>query len=121
MIGLARAPTWCAGSCAGATTVVYDVTPDAAGSRGGRTGGSLEEFVGAGAAPLHLHHGPAAFVDDTVAKLVPLLQADDTIIDGGNSWYRYDLRRAAALGEQGLHHVDMGTSGVFGPSAASAS
>ena len=58
---------------------------------------------------------PAAFVDDTIAKLAPLLQADDTIIDGGNSYYRDDLRRAAELGEQGLHYVDMGTSGgVFG-------
>ena len=58
---------------------------------------------------------PAAFVDDTVAKLAPLLQADDTIIDGGNSCYRDDLRRAAELGEQGMHYVDMGTSGgVFG-------
>src|SRR5919109_7400 len=58
---------------------------------------------------------PAAFVDDTIEKLVPLLQADDTVIDGGNSYYRDDLRRSAELREHGLHYVDMGTSGgVFG-------
>jgi 6-phosphogluconate dehydrogenase len=58
---------------------------------------------------------PAAFVDDTIEKLVPLLQADDTVIDGGNSYYRDDLRRSAELSKHGLHYVDMGTSGgVFG-------
>jgi 6-phosphogluconate dehydrogenase len=99
--------------------VVYDVSPDAvAGLAGeGSTGsGSLEEFVRALAPPRCICiMVPAAFVDDTITKLEPLLQADDTIIDGGNSYYRDDLRRAAALGEQGLHYVDMGTSGgVFG-------
>ena len=100
--------------------VVFDVSPDAVtGLVGeGSTGsGSLEEFVaGAGAAPLHLHHGPGRASSTTRSPASPpLLQADDTIIDGGNSYYRDDLRRAAALGEQGLHYVDMGTSGgVFG-------
>jgi 6-phosphogluconate dehydrogenase len=47
--------------------------------------------------------------------LVPLLEADDTVIDGGNSYYRDDITRARALSEKGLHYVDMGTSGgVFG-------
>ena len=99
--------------------VVYDVSPDTvAGLAGeGSTGsGSLEEFVTALAPPRCICiMVPAAFVDDTITRLAPLLQADDTIIDGGNSYYRDDLRRAAALGEQGLHYVDMGTSGgVFG-------
>ena len=58
---------------------------------------------------------PAAFVDDTIAKPRPAAAGRRQIIDGGNSYYRDDLRRAAALGEQGLHYVDMGTSGrVFG-------
>ena len=99
--------------------VVFDVSPDAVtGLVGeGSTGsGSLEEFVAALAPPRCICiMVPAAFVDDTIARLAPLLQADDTIIDGGNSYYRDDLRRAAALGEQDLHYVDMGTSGgVFG-------
>jgi 6-phosphogluconate dehydrogenase len=58
---------------------------------------------------------PAAFVDATVEQLSPLLAPDDVIIDGGNSYYRDDLVRAAALAERGLHYVDVGTSGgVFG-------
>jgi 6-phosphogluconate dehydrogenase len=54
---------------------------------------------------------PAAFVDDTIDKLAPLLDADDTVIDGGNSYYRDDIRRAAMLAEKGIHYVDVGTSG----------
>jgi 6-phosphogluconate dehydrogenase len=104
---------------AGHEGVVYDVSPDAVGQLGGEgaTGAaSLEEFVGLLAPPRCICvMVPAAFVDDTIARLAPLLQADDTIIDGGNSYYRDDLRRSAELGEQGLHYVDMGTSGgVFG-------
>ena len=99
--------------------VVFDVSPDAVSGlvgEGSTGSGSLEEFVAALAPPRCICiMVPAAFVDDTIARLAPLLQADDTIIDGGNSYYRDDLRRAAALGEQGLHYVDMGTSGgVFG-------
>ncbi|MCC6335538.1 MAG: decarboxylating 6-phosphogluconate dehydrogenase [Myxococcales bacterium] len=54
---------------------------------------------------------PAAHVDETIAALTPLLARDDTIIDGGNSHYRDDLRRAAALTAHGIHYVDVGTSG----------
>ena len=54
---------------------------------------------------------PAAFVDDTVATLAPLLARDDTIIDGGNSHYRDDLRRARSLAPTGIRYVDVGTSG----------
>jgi 6-phosphogluconate dehydrogenase len=104
---------------AGHEGVVYDVSPDAVSELAGEgaTGASsLEEFVELLAPPRCICvMVPAAFVDDTIARLAPLLQADDTIIDGGNSYYRDDLRRAAELGEQGLHYVDMGTSGgVFG-------
>lgn len=58
---------------------------------------------------------PAAFVDDTIARLAPLLDAGDTIVDGGNSHYHDDIRRAAELSAQGIHYLDVGTSGgVFG-------
>ena len=58
---------------------------------------------------------PAAFVDDTIEKLVPHLDAGDIIIDGGNSYYRDDIDRAARLQPKGIHYVDVGTSGgVFG-------
>jgi 6-phosphogluconate dehydrogenase len=104
---------------AGHECVVYDVAPDAVeqlSSEGADGSSSLEDFVGRLAQPRCICvMVPAAFVDDTIQKLVPLLQVDDTVIDGGNSYYRDDLRRAAELGEHGLHYVDMGTSGgVFG-------
>jgi 6-phosphogluconate dehydrogenase len=104
---------------AGHECVVYDVSPDAVGqlsSEGADGSSSLEDFVGRLQQPRCICiMVPAAFVDDTIDKLIPLLQADDTVIDGGNSYYRDDLRRGARLREHGLHYVDMGTSGgVFG-------
>src|SRR5271155_4639688 len=54
---------------------------------------------------------PAAVVDKTIANLVPLLTAGDTIIDGGNSHYIDDIRRAKELASKGIHYVDVGTSG----------
>ena len=54
---------------------------------------------------------PAAGVDATLAALTPLLSRDDAIIDGGNSHYRDDIRRAKALAAAGIHYVDVGTSG----------
>jgi 6-phosphogluconate dehydrogenase len=54
---------------------------------------------------------PAAAVDGLVAELATLLDAGDAIIDGGNSHYVDDLRRAAELGSGGIHYVDVGTSG----------
>jgi 6-phosphogluconate dehydrogenase len=54
---------------------------------------------------------PAAIVDQTLDSLAPLLDAGDAVIDGGNSYYRDDLRRAARVGEQDLQYVDVGTSG----------
>ncbi|MCG3144712.1 MAG: 6-phosphogluconate dehydrogenase, NAD(+)-dependent, decarboxylating [Gammaproteobacteria bacterium] len=54
---------------------------------------------------------PAAAVDGAIEALLPHLQADDIVVDGGNSHYRDDLRRAAALAGRGLHYVDVGTSG----------
>ncbi len=54
---------------------------------------------------------PAAYVADSIAALEPLLTRDDTIIDGGNSHYRSDIRRAKSLTQAGIHYVDVGTSG----------
>src|SRR5437660_3198708 len=54
---------------------------------------------------------PAAAVDATISDLVPHLASGDILIDGGNSYYIDDIRRAQELGEKGIHYVDVGTSG----------
>ena len=54
---------------------------------------------------------PAAVVDQSIADLLPLLDAGDTLIDGGNSYYVDDIRRAKELASKGIHYVDVGTSG----------
>ncbi len=54
---------------------------------------------------------PAAVVDKTIADLVPLLERGDILIDGGNSYYIDDIRRAKELATKGIHYVDVGTSG----------
>ena len=54
---------------------------------------------------------PAAIVDKELAALAPLLEAGDIIIDGGNSFYRDDMRRGTELKKKGIHYVDVGTSG----------
>jgi 6-phosphogluconate dehydrogenase len=54
---------------------------------------------------------PAASVDDNLKALVPLLSPDDVVVDGGNSYYHDDIRRAAELKQHGIHYLDVGTSG----------
>src|SRR5258707_11268781 len=54
---------------------------------------------------------PAAVVDDTIADLLPHLEAGDILIDGGNSYYVDDIRRAKELTPRKIHYVDVGTSG----------
>jgi len=54
---------------------------------------------------------PAGVVDKTLAELLPSLEAGDTVIDGGNSYYVDDIRRAKELSAKGIHYVDVGTSG----------
>jgi 6-phosphogluconate dehydrogenase len=54
---------------------------------------------------------PAGIVDDVIGELAPHLEEGDTIVDGGNSYYVDDLRRAGELRKQGLHYVDVGVSG----------
>jgi 6-phosphogluconate dehydrogenase len=54
---------------------------------------------------------PAGVVDNSIADLLPLLSPGDILIDGGNSYYVDDIRRAKALAEKEIHYVDVGTSG----------
>ena len=54
---------------------------------------------------------PAAVVDKTISSLLPHLAPGDTVIDGGNSYYIDDIRRAKELASKGIHYVDVGTSG----------
>jgi 6-phosphogluconate dehydrogenase len=99
--------------------VVYDVSADAVKALEGEgaTGATtLEEFAEKLTKPRAAWiMVPAAVVDETLEGLVPLFEADDIIIDGGNSYYHDDIRRAKQLAEQKIHYVDVGTSGgVFG-------
>ena len=95
--------------------VVHDVNADSVqalvdeGFTGAET---LEELVAELEAPRCIWVMiPAAFVSSTLDDLVPLLDEDDTVIDGGNSWYHLDVDRAKELGPKGIHYVDVGTSG----------
>ncbi len=54
---------------------------------------------------------PAGVVDQTLTELLPVLESGDTVIDGGNSYYVDDIRRAKELSAKGIHYVDVGTSG----------
>ena len=54
---------------------------------------------------------PAAIVDGVLANLLPLLARGDIVIDGGNSYYRDDIRRSSEMQQQGVHYLDVGTSG----------
>ena len=100
---------------AGHQCVVYDVHADAVATlaREGAAGAdSLPAFVKALARPRTVWlMVPAGVVDRTLADLVPLLEPDDVVIDGGNSHYHDDIRRAGELRERRLHYVDVGTSG----------
>jgi len=95
--------------------VVYDRSADAVAGlvKEKATGAaSLAEFVKKLKTPRAVWlMVPAAVVDDTLAELVPLLAKDDIVIDGGNSYYIDDIRRSQALAEQGIHYLDVGTSG----------
>ena len=95
--------------------VVYDVNADAVKSLAadGATGtNTLADFVNALEKPRNIWIMiPAGIVDQTLEQLVPLLDADDTIIDGGNSYYHDDITRSKALAPRKLHYLDVGTSG----------
>ena len=100
---------------AGHQCVVYDLYPEAVQglAKEGAVGtSSLDDFVAKLTKPRAAWiMVPAAAVDQTLADLSPRMQKDDTIIDGGNSYYIDDIRRAKALAAKGIHYVDVGTSG----------
>jgi 6-phosphogluconate dehydrogenase len=95
--------------------VVYDVSPAAVQqlSQEGAVGSaSLDDFVAKLSAPRAAWvMVPAGVTGSTVDELASRMQAGDIVIDGGNSYYRDDIDRAAALRAKGIHYVDCGTSG----------
>lgn len=100
---------------AGHECVVFDLNSAAVADlvREGATGASsLESFVQRLAPPRHVWLMlPAAVVDRTLDGIVPLLKEGDTLVDGGNSYFHDDIRRAEELRGRGLQYVDVGTSG----------
>jgi len=103
----------------GHTAVVYDRSPDsvkALAGEGAVGGDSMEDFVAKLDKPRSVWVMiPAAVTGSVVEQLAGLLEPGDIIIDGGNTNYREDIERAAALATRQLHYVDVGTSGgVYG-------
>jgi 6-phosphogluconate dehydrogenase len=101
---------------AGHDLVVYDVIEAAVHDLAdeGATGATtLADLIALLHPPRHVWiMVPAAFVGDTVDQLADVLEPGDTIVDGGNSWYRDDVDRSERLrAERGIHYVDVGTSG----------
>jgi 6-phosphogluconate dehydrogenase len=101
---------------AGHQLVIFDRNAEKvrqlAASEGAIGGSSLSELVQKLEQPRAIWlMVPAAAVDATITELTPLLSRDDVIIDGGNSYYRDDIRRAKSLAASGIRYVDVGTSG----------
>jgi 6-phosphogluconate dehydrogenase len=100
---------------AGHQCVGYDAHPEAAQAlvKDGAVGTtSIADFAKKLKAPRAIWMMvPAAVVDETLKTLIPFLEKDDVVIDGGNSYYHDDIRRAAELKPKGIHYVDAGTSG----------
>src|SRR5919198_2468415 len=95
--------------------VVYDVSSKAVqalAQEGALGTASLDDFVSRLAPPRAAWlMVPAAVVDQMLSDLAPRMQRDDIIIDGGNSYYIDDIRRAEALVPEGIQYLDVGTSG----------
>ena len=95
--------------------VVFDANPEAVKqlvAEGAIGTASVEEFAAKLTAPRNAWiMVPAAITDKVVDDLAAHLQSDDTIIDGGNSYFRDDRRRSARLKSKGIHYLDVGTSG----------
>jgi len=95
--------------------VVFDLNPanvQQLAGEGAAGAGSIEEFVGKLTQPRAIWlMVPAAAVDDMLHKIVPHLSSGDILIDGGNSYYIDDIRRAKELAGKGIQYVDVGTSG----------
>lgn len=103
----------------GHEVVAYDVSQDAVHqleSEGAIASASLEDFVDKLSTPRAVWiMVPAVFAGSTADQLAELMEPGDIIIDGGNSYYRDDVERAERYGAEGIHYVDVGTSGgVFG-------
>jgi len=101
------------------TSVVYDVSPDAVSTlaaEGAIASTDMADFASKLSTPRTVWiMVPAAVTDSTIASLAQHLEKGDTIIDGGNSYYKNDLTNAAMLAEKGINFVDVGTSGgVYG-------
>ena len=100
---------------AGHQCVVFDRSADAVkqlATEGATGAASLDEFLGKLGKPRAVWlMVPAAVVDATIAELLPRLAKDDILIDGGNSYYIDDIRRAKELSSKNIHYVDVGTSG----------
>jgi 6-phosphogluconate dehydrogenase len=95
--------------------VAFDMTPasvQALAKEGATGAGSIDDFISKLKQPRAIWlMVPAAVVDSTLALLVPKLAKDDIVIDGGNSYYIDDIRRAEELKKKNIHYVDVGTSG----------
>ena len=95
--------------------VVYDANPAAAqglAAEGAVAASSLDDFVDKLTPPRAVWLMiPAAVVDQMLGDLAARLHREDIIIDGGNSYYIDDLRRAESLKSKGIHYLDVGTSG----------
>ena len=95
--------------------VVFDMFPKAVqelAAEKATPSSSLEDLVKKMAKPRAVWlMVPAAVVDETIAKVLPSLEAGDILIDGGNSYYIDDIRRAQTLAAKQIHYVDVGTSG----------
>ena len=100
---------------AGHNCVVFDMSQKSVAELAGEgaTGSSsIQDFVSKLQKPRAIWLMiPAAVVDSTIAEIAPHLEADDILIDGGNSYYIDDIRRAKDLQPKGIHYVDVGTSG----------
>ena len=100
---------------AGHRCVVYDLHQEAVGALAGEGAvgaTSLEELASKLKKPRAVWMMvPAAAVDETLHALVPFLEPDDVVIDGGNSYYHDDIRRGAELKRNSIHYLDVGTSG----------